>query len=206
VPEIVLSTHGRYELVQTGGGWELRERVEARRRVRWTLGGLLLGAAAVISEATHHPVAAAPAVLAAALVIAGLRKKGRRLHVGDTEISWDHTGDDPARALSWPRARVASVRLERGSRLADPKLRRRRPAWMVRLRSREGDLHPATFAFSTENAGRGLGDAIARRLGVPLEEVEAASAGGASVSQALRRAGPRNFADRAPKPGRLDPR
>jgi hypothetical protein len=206
VPEIVLSTHGRYELAQRGGGWELRERVEARRRARWAVGGLLLGAAAVIWDATRHPFAFAPALLGAALVIAGVRKKGRRLVIRDTEIAWGYTADEPLRSGLWPRARIGSVRIEIGSRLADPKLRRRVPQWTVGIRSRDGELHPATFAFSTEVAARTLGETLARHLGVALEVDESASPGGASVKPSRRGSDPRRLGGTAPTPERLDPR
>lgn len=206
MPEIVLSTHGRYELSQSGGGWELRERVEARRRARWAIGGLLLGAAAVIWDATRHPFAFGPGLLGAALVIAGLRKKGRRLVIRDTEIAWGFTGDEPLRSGLWPRARIGSVRIEIGSRLADPKLRRRVSQWTVGIRSREGELHPATFAFSTEAAARALGETLARHLGVALEVDESGSVGSDSVRLARRGSGPRHLGGKEPTPGRLDPR
>lgn len=206
MPEIVVSSYGRYELVQSGGGLELRESVEARRRARWAVGGMLLGAATVIWQGTGQPFAVAPAILGAALVIAGLRKKGRRLLIADTEIAWGYTGDDRARSTAWPRAEVGCVHLSRGSRLADPKLRRRRPVWMVRLRSREGALHPAVFVFSTESPARGLAQALARHLGAPLEVAEAIKPDAAQVTPG-RRAGDRRSLDgTAPRPGRLDPR
>lgn len=206
MPEVVLSTHGRYELAQRGGSWELRERVEARRRARWAIGGLLLGAAAVIWDATRHPFAVAPGLLGAALVIAGLRKKGRRLVIRDSEIAWGYTGDDPLRSGLWPRARIGSVRIEIGTRLADPKLRRRVPQWRVGIRSREGELHPASFAFSTEAAARSLGETLARHLGVTLEVGESGRAGGSSVTPARRGSDPRRLGGKEPTPGRLDPR
>jgi hypothetical protein len=206
VPEIVLSTHGRYELAQSGGGWELRERVAARRRTRWAVGGLLLGAAALIWDATQHPFAFAPGLLGTALVIAGLRKKGRRLVIRDTEIAWGYTGDEPLRSALWPRARIGSVRIEIGSRLADPKLRRRVPQWTVGIRSREGEFHPATFAFSTEAAARALGETLARHLGVALEVDESGSAGSASVRPVRRGSDPRRLGGKEPTPGRFDPR
>jgi hypothetical protein len=204
VPDLVLATHGRYVFAHSGGGWELRENVDARRRARWVVGGLLLGAAAVIWDRAHHPFAFAPALLGVGLVIAGLRKKGRRLVIRDAEIAWGHTGDDPVRTAVWPRARIASVLLERGSRLADPKLRRRAPVWTVRIRARDGDLHPASFTFSTEATARALAETLARRLEVELDVVDAG--GGALFNRSRRRSDRRPPAGTAPRPERLDPR
>ena len=204
MPDLVLATHGRYAIAHSGGGWELRENVDARRRARWAVGGLLLGAAAVIWDRAHHPFAFAPALLGAGLVIAGLRKKGRRLVIRDTEIAWGYTGDDPVRTAVWPRARIAAVVVERGNRLADPKLRRRTPVWTVRIRAREGDLHPASFTFSAEPTARALAETLARRLAVELDVVDAG--GEAAVNRSRRRSDHRHPGGTAPRPGRLDPR
>jgi hypothetical protein len=122
VPEIVLSTHGRYVFAQAGGGWELRERVDLRRRARWAIAAALFGAAAVLWDRTRSPFAIA---LAAMQLLAGLRTKGRCLVIRDAEIAWGYAGDDPMRSASWPRSRIACVVVERENRLADAKLRRR---------------------------------------------------------------------------------
>lgn len=204
MPDLVLATHGRYAFAQSGGGWELRENVDARRRARWAVGGLLLGAAAVIWDRAHHPFAFALALLGAGLVIAGLRNRGRRLVIRDAEIAWGYTGDDPVRTAVWPRTRIGSVVLERGSRLADPKLRRRAPVWTVRIRAREGGLHPASFAFSAEHTARALAETLARNLAVELDVVGAGAE--TSVNRSRRRADRRHPGGMAPRPGRLDPR
>jgi hypothetical protein len=204
MPDLVLATHGRYAFAHSDGGWELRENVGARRRARWAVGGLLLGAAAVIWDRAHHPFAFAPALLGAGLVIAGLRNRGRRLVIRDAEIAWGYTGDDPVRTSVWPRTRIGSIVVERGSRLADPMLRRRAPAWTVLIRAREGDLHPASFTFSTESTARALAEMLARNLAVELDVVNAG--GEASVSRPRRRSDRRYPDGTAPRPGRLDPR
>ena len=202
--DLVLSTHGRYAFAYSGGGWELRENADARRRARWAVGCLLPCAAAMIWDRAHHPFAFAPAVLGAGLVIAGLAKKGRRLVISDAEIAWGHIGDDRVRTAVWPRTRIGSVILERGNRLADPKLRRRMPVWTVRIRAREGDLHPAAFTFSTEPTARALAETLARRLAVELDVVDAG--GDAAVNRSRRQSDHRVPGGTAPRPGRLDPR
>jgi len=206
VAELVLSNLGRYVFVQSGGGWELRERVDARRRARWAIGGLLIGAAAVVWDQARHPFALALALFGAGLVLSGLRTKGRRLVIRDAEIAWGYSGEEPVRSALWPRARIACVLVERGSRLADPKLRRRAPVWAVRIRARDGELHPASFVFATEPTARALAETLARHLGAALELGEAAGLAGSPLTSSRRRSDPRRPAGTAPRPGRLDPR
>jgi hypothetical protein len=206
VPEIVLSTHGRYVFAQAGGGWELRERVDLRRRARWVIAAALFGAAAVLWDRTRSPFAFALAALGAMQLLAGLRTKGRCLVIRDAEIAWGYAGDDPMRSAAWPRSRIACVFVERGSRLADPKLRRRESVWVVRIRARDGDLHPSAFAFASEPTARSLADTLARHLGVSVDAADGVSASPAPVNRWRRESARSDPLSTEPRPGRLDPR
>jgi hypothetical protein len=206
VPEILLSSHGRYVFAQSGGGWELRERVDARRRARWAIGGALLGAGAVLWGRTQHPFAVALGSLGAVLIVSGVRTKGRRLLIRGGEMSWGYTGEEPLRSTPWPHSRIDSVVVERGSRLADPKLRRRQSVWSVRILARDGEVHPASFTFATEAGARALAEMLARQLGVSFGIAEAVSPDRAAVTPLRRRSALPRSQRTEPRPGRLDPR
>jgi len=206
VAEIVLSTHGRYVIAQSGGGWEVRERVDVRRRARWAVGGVLLGVAAMLWDRARHPIAVAVAALGAIQVLSGLRTRGRCLVMRDGEIAWGSTGGDPAGFARWPRARIGCVIVVRSSRLADPKLRRRQPVWEVRVRANDGDLHPASFTFVDEQTARAFGATLAQNLSVPLEGAEEGIASVSPLTRWRREVGRRDQGGTEPRPGRLDPR
>jgi hypothetical protein len=201
-----MSTHGRYVLAQSGGGWEVRERVDMRRRARWVVGGALLGAAAMLWDRTRHPFAMAFAVLGAIQILSGLRTRSRCLVIRDADVAWGYAGADPAGFARWPRSRIAGVVVERTSRLADPKLRRRQPAWEVRIRDRDGEIHPASFAFLSEPTAISLAENLARNLGVPLEAAEAGRASGHALTRGNRERDRPESRGTEPRPGRLDPR
>ena len=171
MPDIVVSRHGRFEVVQGSGGWELREDLAKRRRAHTIVASVLLAAAAAIWALLGHPVALVFALIGAGVAITGLRSRGQVLVLGDSEIRNGAAGDSHDRRGVWPRSRVAKVVVEKVGKAPPPAMRGRRfgPVYVVRIVASDGAVHPARFAFRQEQAARELARVIADRLRVRVE-------------------------------------
>jgi hypothetical protein len=172
MPELVISRHGRYELVQGSGGVEVREDLSKRRRARTIIATAMLGAAAVLHFGFGHRMAIPFAIIGGFSFVLGFLPQGRVLVLGDTEIRWGGSGHGHDRQGVWPRSRVSRVRVEQHGTVPRPAERGRRfgPVFLVRIAAADGALHPARFGFRSEQSARDLARVIAERLNVPLDE------------------------------------
>ena len=171
MPELVISRHGRYELVQGSGSVELREDLSKRRRARTIIATILLGGAALLHFGFSHLMAIPFAIVGAFALALGLLPRGKVLVLGDSEIRYGASGDAHDRQGVWPRSRVSRVRIEKHGTVPRPAERGRRfgPVFLVRLVAADGVLHPARFGFRAEQPARDLARILSERLDVPVE-------------------------------------
>ena len=172
MPDVVISRHGRYELVQGTGGSEIREDLSKRHRVGAIISTALLGVAALLHFEFANAMALPFAVVGTFVALQALRSRGKVLVLGDSELRYGEAGASHDRSGVWPRSRVARVRVEKVGSAPRPQERGRRfgPVYVVRVVASDGALHPARFAFRQQEQARQLAKVIADRLDVPLEE------------------------------------
>ena len=171
MPEIVVSRHGRYEIVQGSGGWEIREDLDKRRRAHTLVAVILLAAGAAIWLGLGHPMALPFALVGAGVGASGILRRGKVLVLGESEIRYGDAGAGHDRRGVWPRSKVAKVVVEKVGKAPPPAMRGRRfgPVYVVRIVASDGAVHPARFAFRQEQAARELARVIADRLRVRAE-------------------------------------
>jgi hypothetical protein len=172
MPELVISRHGRYEIVQGSGGVEIREDLSKRRRARTIVATMMLGVAAVLHFGFGHRMAIPFAIVGGISSVLGFLPQGRVLVLGDAEIRYGGVGDGHDRRGVWPRSRVSRVRVEKHGDVSRPAERGRRfgPVFLVRIAAVDGALHPARFSFRSEQSARDLARVLSERLDVPVED------------------------------------